>query len=344
MLKRTAFILTCTAASALVAVPLLAQQAERPSRECIREIVQLCGRDRSQMRACLQEKASELSEGCAAEVRERATSRRGNRSGNTEQAAPAIRPDRTVFYGDHQRQQIEVFAPDGAVDELPLVLHIHGGGWTAGDHKRVQSKPAYFTGQNYYFASTGYRLMPGAPVEEQARDIGAAIRALRGQASSIGFDPDRIVLMGHSAGAHLAALVSTDPQYAGAAFSAIRGVILLDGAGYDIADSIANAERQAAGIYSSVFGDDPARHMALSSVTHVGSPDAPNWLALYVRERAQSKKQSEALVSGLSNAGADARAVAIDNTDHGRMNREIGTEAGSQQTAAIGTFLAEILP
>lgn len=320
MLKRLTLTLASAAVSAIVAVPILAQQNDRSSRECIREIAELCGRDRSQIRACLPEKSAELSDDCAGEVRDRAASRRGNRSSDTQRTAPAMRPDRTVFFGEHQRQQIDVFEPEGAVDELPLILYIHGGGWMAGSHKRVQSKPAHFTGQNYYFASAGYRLAPQTPVEQQAQDIGAAIQTLRGQAGAIGFDSDRIVIMGHSAGAHLAALVASDPKYAGDAFGAISGVILLDGAGYDIADSFINAEQRATGIYEKVFGDDPARHAALSPVRHVGGPDAPNWLALYVRERAQSKKQSEMLVQDLSASGANAAAVAISNTDHGRMN------------------------
>ncbi|QFT77108.1 alpha/beta hydrolase [Erythrobacter sp. THAF29] len=345
-MKRLSKLVAIGLGAALIGTPILAQQRDRPSRECVREIVELCGRDRSKIRACLQEKYAQLSDRCASEVRQRIEQRGGQRGERSEKggAVPqaVVSPDRTVLYGNHRRQQVDVYEPAGAVDPLPLVLHIHGGGWSFGNHKLVQSKPAHFTASNYYFASTGYRLMPDAPVEDQAADIGAAIQALRGQASSIGFDPDRIVLMGHSAGAHLAALVSTDPKFAGDAFGAIRGVILLDGAGYEITSSMANAEPRAAGLYQNVFGDDVARHAALSPVTHVGGPDAPNWLALYVAERARSNYQSELLVERLVSAGAQAEAVSISGTDHGRMNREIGMEAGAEQTAAIDAFLARV--
>ncbi|MCK0128973.1 alpha/beta hydrolase [Erythrobacter sp. F6033] len=342
-MKRMHYALAILASTAAIATPILAQQRDRPSRECMREVRELCGRDRSQMRSCLQEKADQLSGECSSELRDRMQQRRGERGRRDQTAAQTTkRPERTIIYGNDQRQQIDVFEPEGAVDELPLVLHIHGGGWSFGNHKLVQSKPAHFTSANYYFASAGYRLMPDAPVEQQAADIGTAIQALRGQAAAIGFDPDRIVVMGHSAGAHLAALVSTDPQYAGDAFDAIRGVILLDGAGYEITSSLANADAQAKTLYRNVFGEDTERHRALSPVAHVGSEDAPNWLALYVAERARSKSQSELLVAGLGDAGANAEAVAISNTDHGRMNREIGTEAGAQQTKAIDAFLRRV--
>lgn len=342
-MRELAALIVGVVAAVMLAAPLIAQQQNRPSRECRQEVVKLCGRDRAQIRSCLRENFSKLSEGCGAELRERMQQQRGTRTGESAVSPSAsIRPVRTLVYGNHNRQQIDVFEPEGAVDPLPLVLHIHGGGWSMGSHKSVQAKPVHFTGENYYFASTGYRVLPDAPVEEQARDIGLALQALRGQAASIGFDPDRIVVMGHSAGAHLAALVSTDPQYAGEAFSSIRGVILLDGAGYEIASSMENAGPRGGRLYSNVFGNDPARHSALSPVTHVGGPDAPDWLVLYVSDRARSKAQSELLAERLSDANANADAMAITGTDHGRLNREIGTEAGTQQTQAIAAFLARI--
>lgn len=331
----------CTA----LTLPVLAQQSERPSRACMQEIRALCGSDRSQMRTCLRERYTELSDTCQTALRDRMQQRAG-RQGNSEGLRPyqrTMRPKMTVVYGGHQRQGVDVFEPQGVVEPLPLVLFIHGGGWSMGDRAQsVQAKPVHFTDNGYYFASTGYRLLPDTPVEEQATDVGAAIQALVGQASAVGFDPERIVLMGHSAGAHLAALVATDPKYAGEAFGTIKGVVLLDGAGYDVAANMAQAGPQGWQIYNAAFGSDPARQAALSPVTHVGGPDAPNWLALYVEERDIARDQAEVLVSGLVTNGADAKAVAISGTDHGRMNRELGTDAGAQQTAEVDAFLARV--
>ncbi len=283
-----------------------------------------------------QSRAGELSEICSAEFQQR----REAASGQPFQAAARV--SRTVIYGEHQRQQVNVYESDDVVDELPLVLFIHGGAWSAGSHQGVGGKPAHFNATGYYFASTGYRLLPYAPVEQQAADIGAAIQALRGQASAIGFDPDQIVLIGHSAGAHLAALVATDPSYAGDAFDAIQGVILLDSAGYDVAARLAMAEPSGWQTYNSVFGRDPERQAALSPITHIGGPDAPNWLALYMEEREASRVQALAFTAALSETGVQAIAQPITNTNHGRLNRELGTEAGAQQTQAIDAFLARV--
>ncbi|MEL7446090.1 MAG: alpha/beta hydrolase [Pseudomonadota bacterium] len=335
-MRGAAIFLGLCSAAGVVATPILAQQGDRPSRECVREIVKLCGRDRSQIPMCLTEKSSELSDGCKAELRVRAQARTAGQTSSV----PATS---SISYGPHERQAIDFYAANGLSNSPALVLFIHGGGWSFGNHQTtVQQKPDHFTSLEYAFASTGYRLMPDTPVEGQAADIGAAIRALRDQAPTLGFDPDQIVLIGHSAGAHLAALVSTDPQYAGDAMSAIQGVILLDGAGYDIASSMQQATPRSRQLYDRVFGDDPERQAALSPANHAGAPDAPNWLILFVEERDKARAQSNLLASRLKDAGVSSNAVSISNTDHGRMNREIGTEAGARQTQAIDAFLQQI--
>ena len=303
----------------------------------VRNLCSSAGRDRSKIRACLQSNADQLSSECRTELGQRAQQRRQS---DGEAPVAGAKADETIFYGSDQRQQIDIYKPADLVDDVPLVVHIHGGGWSIGNHKLVQSKPQHFTNSGYMFASTGYRLLPGSPVEQQAADIGLAIRSLVGQANRIGFDPKSIIVIGHSAGAHLAALVATNPEYAGDAFSAIKGVVLLDGAGYDIVENLRSAGPQVLETYTKVFGTDVARQKSLSPVTHVGGADAPNWLALYVDDRLQSRSQSEAFMAALADAGAKATATAISNTDHGRMNREIGTPAGAQQTAAIDAFLA----
>ncbi|MEQ5787226.1 alpha/beta hydrolase [Erythrobacter sp. NFXS35] len=345
-------LLAAAAAAAALAAPILAQQrgGARLPAECRAEIVKLCGTDRAQMRTCLREKYAELSEGCQSALRERMGTRGGQGAAPPRRIAATSwaefvsqRVSSTVIYGSHDRQQVDIYTPDDAVGDTPLVVFVHGGGWSIGNRSAVQAKPQHFKDAGYVFASAGYRLLPDTPVEQQAADIGAALRALRAQAETGGFDPERIVLMGHSAGAHLAALVATDPTYAGDAFGAIRGVVLLDGAGYDVPAAMATPTLEMPNLYRDVFGTDPTRQKALSPITHVGGKDAPHWLALYVAERANSKAQSEALIAALGQAGAQAEAAAINGTDHGRMNRELGTEAGAAQTEAVDAFVERVL-
>ena len=329
------------AAAAALGLSAVASAQQRLPRECRQEIRQLCGNDRSQIRECLREKASELSETCRSQLRDRAQARRGGERGQQRTSAS---PDSAIMFGAHSRQQIDFYGPANADhnDPAPVILFVHGGGWAYGDRAQaVHAKPAHFTAKGYAFASTGYRLVPEVTVEEQAADIAAAIAALRGQASTLNIDPDRIILIGHSAGAHLAALVATDPQYAGEDMVAVRGVVLLDGAGYDVVNRMNGSRALGDQLYTDAFGTDPSRQAALSPITHVSAPDAPNWLVLFVAERGQSKSQSEALTLALREAGAQAEAVAIANTDHRRLNVELGTE-GDPATVLVDEFLASL--
>jgi pimeloyl-ACP methyl ester carboxylesterase len=92
----------------------------------------------------------------------------------------------------------------------PLIVYVHGGAWRAGD-KNVSSKTwqvPYFLSKGHAFASVNYRLVPDVGVAQQAEDVARSLKFLVDRADALGLDRKRIVLMGHSAGAHLAALVA----------------------------------------------------------------------------------------------------------------------------------------
>lgn len=309
----------------------IVQAQDRLPRECRQEIRKLCGSDRSQLRECLRQKSSSLNSQCRQSLGERLQSRRGD--GAQQQT------DLTVTYGSHSRQAMDYFKPSDPTSTPPLILFIHGGGWRTGDRTQAShAKPQYFVDSGYAYASAGYRVLPDGSVEDQASDIGKAIAKLRAEAGDLGFDAERIVLMGHSAGAHLAALVATDPTYAGDDFAAIKGVILLDGAGYDVPASMAAPTRQSLRLYQSVFGTDPTRQSALSPVSHVGGEDAANWLILHVADRQESAAQSTQLADALNATGANARAVAIDDTDHRQINVRLG-QSGDFATSQVDAFV-----
>ncbi len=107
---------------------------------------------------------------------------------------------------------LDVFAP-GKGSNHPIVLWIHGGGWSRGDKRNVDLKPAAFTQEGYVFVSINYRLHPATDFRGQGADIAKAIHWAKDHASDFGGDGKQIILMGHSAGAHLAALVATDESY-----------------------------------------------------------------------------------------------------------------------------------
>src|SRR5262245_23259333 len=112
----------------------------------------------------------------------------------------------------NERQTLDVYATVGGKNR-PVVVWIHGGGWQAGDKKDVHGKPQAFADKGFVFVSVNYRLLPKATIKEMAGDVAKAIRWVHDHARDYGGDPNTLFVMGHSAGAQLAALVCTDDRY-----------------------------------------------------------------------------------------------------------------------------------
>ncbi len=340
------------AATAVLAAPILAQQrrmgggdvSERLPRECRAEIVRLCGTDRAQMRACLAARAGELSQGCRKELRALIEQRGGGDAG----AGTAIPPTRTLAYGSDPLQALDLWVPEGA-RAAPLVLFVHGGGWSRGSKRNAVGRalPGHMLAQGYAFASIDYRLVPAASVEQQAGDVAAALAHLLQRAEALGIDPTRVVLTGHSAGAHLAALVGTDERYlkaAGLSFADLRGVMPNDGAAYDIAAQLTDAGPMLKKTYTRAFGTDPARHAALSPTMHAAAPNAPAFLLLHV-QRPDGVAQNRTLAEALKRAGTMVEIGSVPGEGlrgHMEINRKLG-EPDYPATPVMDAWLKKVL-
>ena len=111
-----------------------------------------------------------------------------------------VRRDIPYASPGHERQVLDVYSPPGAKDR-PVVFWIHGGGWQTGDKSSVQVKPRAFMDRGFVFVSTNYRLLPGVDMETIVRDIARSIRWVHEHVAEYGGDPERLLVMGHSAGA-----------------------------------------------------------------------------------------------------------------------------------------------
>lgn len=243
-----------------------------------------------------------------------------------------------------QQTALDLYAPESG-KEMPIVVWIHGGGWKHGDKKAVQEKPEFFNGQGMILVSLNYRLHPDADYRGQAGDIAKGVRWVHDHAKEYGGSPDRIFLLGHSAGAHLAALVSTDEKYlkeVGLDLKNLRGTILLDGAGYDIPKNVKLTFPRLRNTYTSVFGEDEEGQRKASPIEYVESGKGiPPFLILYVADRPGSKLQSNQFGEKLNEAGCKTEVIAAENKTHATINREIGLE-GDLPTREILKFLQNL--
>ncbi|QCI94602.1 alpha/beta hydrolase [Novosphingobium sp. EMRT-2] len=242
--------------------------------------------------------------------------------------------DRTIRYGDDAAQTIAFWPAREAEGPAPLVLFVHGGGWAHGSKENAtgKAKVEHFPALGYAFASIDYRLVPQVTVEQEAGDVAAALAALLAQADALGIDRHRVVLMGHSAGAHLVALVGTDERYlrqAGLSFADVAGVIPIDGAAYDVPQQIASVGPYQRRIYDAPFGSDPARQRALSPALQAAAPNAPRFLLLHV-QRPDGVAQADELAKALRAAGTSAETGSFPGTGlqgHVEINAKLGDPA-----------------
>jgi arylformamidase len=272
----------------------------------------------------------------------------GAGSGLARARAAEAATEQTLAYGADPLQQLDFSRAEGLRGRAPLVIFVHGGGWARGskDNATGRDLGPHMVASGYNFATIDYRLVPDATVEDQARDVAAAVRALIDRADTLGIDRRRIVLAGHSAGAHLVALVGTDPQYlrsAGLSMADIAGIVPIDGAAYDVPNQVDENPRLMGKVYRQAFGTDDTRQRALSPTLHAARPNVGEFLILYV-ERKDGTEQSEALGAALERAGTNVELAQFPGRGlrgHMQINRSLG-DPDYPATATLDRWLARV--
>jgi acetyl esterase/lipase len=254
------------------------------------------------------------------------------------QSLPAgTRVLRDVAYGTDPAQRYDVYAPANARG-LPIIAIVHGGGWRYGDKDNpglAVPKAAYWLPRGYVLVSINYRMLPEADPALQARDVADAVAHLQRHSSEWGGDPARSVLMGHSSGAHLVALLGAQPTtLADAGAQRPRAVVALDSAAMNV-EQIMQARHLP--LYDRAFGDDPTAWIAVSP-WHALSPASLPMLLVCSSQRQDSCAQAR----GLARHAQDLRVpvqVLPEDLSHMQINRALG--APSDYTTAVDRFITD---
>ena len=231
---------------------------------------------------------------------------------------------------------LDIYPANGT--NLPVMIFVHGGGWFRGDKSSVDAKPAAFNAHGFIFVSINYRLIPEVKVTQQMQDITQAVAWVKQNIFQYGGDPSRIFLLGHSAGAHMVALLGTDASYLqaeGLLLKDIKGIISLDTQTYDLVKLLTNINEETGGeVYWETFGHNPKFWNQMSPYWHVSSgKDIPPFFIAYTGE-----KQSRAVISthffnALEDAGIPAVLFPVPDKTHGQLNRELGLSSDNVTTA-----------
>ena len=255
--------------------------------------------------------------------------------------------------GGHERHVLDIYSPKNAKN-LPVVFWIHGGGWQTGDRTNVQVKPQAFVDKGFVFVSTGYRLLTNVEMATIFRDVAKSVRWVHDHIGDHGGDRKRLLVMGHSAGAQLAALISIDDRYLkaeGLSLNIIKGCVPVDGDTYDVPAIIETAEtrNRVHGMpmptfgHRVKFGNDPAKHRDYSAVTHVAKGKGiPPFLILHVADHPDVSAQAQRLESVLKSADIPVKRFAAGETNHSKLNENLGLP-DDPPTKALFEFLDEVL-
>jgi acetyl esterase/lipase len=196
-------------------------------------------------------------------------------------AAPkaGIETARGIAYGAHPRHVLDVYRRSGNAD-APVVLFVHGGAFVRGDKDVTAEVYAnvccYFARHGHLAVNVEYRLAPESKYPGGAADLAGAIAWVKGRAREFGGDPDRLFLVGHSAGATHVATYAWDPNAALGPDPAVRGLVLISGR----LRADARPDNPNAPGVRAYFGDDESRYEARSPVTYAAASRLPVFLAI----------------------------------------------------------------
>ena len=248
---------------------------------------------------------------------------------------------RNIAYGDDPAQRFDLYLPAGA-KAAPVVFYVHGGGWANGDKTNpgVANKLAYWLPKGYAVASANYRMVPAAMPVEQARDVARAVARLQRGAGEWKLDPRRVVLMGHSAGAHLVALLGAEPRLlADAGASRPLGVVSLDIGALDVPALM--GQRRVPKLYQDAFGADPAYWRAASPQQQLSRAGLPMLLVCASERHFPTSPCDEARKFARHAAALQvAMQVQPEPLDHGAINKDLGL--ASAYTHSVGAWIDRI--
>jgi acetyl esterase/lipase len=246
-----------------------------------------------------------------------------------------------LAYGSDKAQRIDVYIPVGA-QHTPVIFMVHGGAWRVGDKamaRVVDNKLQHWLPRGVALVSINYPMLPAANPLQQSEDVLRALAFAQRKAPEWGADPASFVLMGHSAGAHLVALINSAPQKAaGFGVRPWLGAVSLDTAAMDI---VATMQAKHYGFYDKAFGADPAFWQLTSPLQQL-SVGAPPLFAVCSSVRPDHPcAQTHAFAAQARQMGLRVE-VLEQALKHAEINGELGKPGA--YTAAVDTFLASLAP
>ena len=258
-----------------------------------------------------------------------------------------LSPD--VVYADVEgfALRYDLYRPLPANGPAPGVIVVHGGGWMNGDPSQAAGNALHFARRGIATVSIAYRLAPAHRFPAPLDDVRRGIRYVRANAASLGIDPDRLALLGLSAGAHLALLAHLSPgidalpprlPHVLRDVSETMRAVMLHYGPYDLARRKPQPDWDPVGALLGERAADPAWVRAASPIHHAAHASAPLLLIHGTKDEVVSHRESERMHAALVAAGKSSELLLLDGAPHAFQMQWRG-EANQRATAAMDAFL-----
>jgi acetyl esterase/lipase len=216
-----------------------------------------------------------------------------------------VKTDRNINYTQEvsgPRNLLDVYYPEISGQPKDVLVFIHGGSWKSGKKETYWWLGRNFAHKNVVEININYSLSPDYQYKQMATDAAAALKWVKNNAARYGGNPDRIFVMGHSAGGHLMALINSDPEFfkQQGIDNPIRGVILNDGFGLDMHEYLLQAQKneQTAG-FLKIFSNDEETWKLGSPLTYFDNIKNPYLILVGERTYPAIQIQSKRLYNML---------------------------------------------
>jgi len=234
--------------------------------------------------------------------------------------------EKDILYGQvgDRALQLDVYYPKVTpAKPTPMLVFIHGGGWSGGERRDYQIYCHRFAEWGYVVATISYRFYKEALFPACVQDTNAAIRWMRANGARFGGDPARIAVMGGSAGGHLslmAAYASDVPELQGEAGNAgvssrVQAVVNLYGP-VDLTDPVAQVAPQVTGLIGKSYAEAPELYKLASPVAHLDKDDPPTLIIHGTLDQVVTVRQADQLAQQLKSLGAEYWYDRVDGWPH----------------------------
>jgi arylformamidase len=229
-----------------------------------------------------------------------------------------------LAYGSDPLQKLDVYMPRSQQSLIPVLIFVHGGGWQRGDKSMAKKHGRFYAAKGVVLVSVNYRLGPQDVHPAQAVDVASAIKWVYDHIAEYGGDTRRLYLAGHSAGAHLVALVGTDTQYLATHHlspTLFQAIFPNDTGSFDFNDPIEKGKRFVQPKIDETFGTNPDALAKASPVTYARSnKNLPRFVTFVTAERPDAVRQTKVFHEALKKSGGKSAMYIVENNGHRDMN------------------------